>query len=76
MPQHLEHEAFQTYEQLKNAYWMELRQVERYWKTQLELILALKEGVTSSILAVLVVKMEQAEGVFVVDVKGAIFLWT
>ena len=31
LPQHLEHEDLQTYEQWTNANWMELRQVERYW---------------------------------------------
>jgi hypothetical protein len=30
LPQHLEHEALQTYEQWTEAHWMELRQVERY----------------------------------------------
>ena len=31
---------------------MELRQVERYWETRVELVSALKEGATSSLTAV------------------------
>ena len=48
---------------------MELRHVQQYWETQLELVSALKKDVTPSSLAASVVKTKQAEGVFVVDVK-------
>jgi hypothetical protein len=71
LPQHLEHEALQTYEQWTEAHWMELRQVERYWETRVELVSALKEGATSSLMAVPEVKTEVQEGVYVVDVEGA-----
>ena len=30
LPQHLEHEALQTYKQWTETHWMELREVERY----------------------------------------------
>ena len=36
LPQHLKHEALHTYEQWRDAHWMELRQVERYQETQVE----------------------------------------
>src|ERR1700738_4617834 len=42
LPQHLEHEALQTYEQWTEAHWMELRQVGRYWETRVELVCALE----------------------------------
>ena len=71
LPQHLEHEALQTYEQWTEAHWMELRQVERYWETRVELVSALKEGAASSLMAVPEVKSEVPEGVYVVDVEGA-----
>ena len=45
--------------------------MERYWETHVELVSTLKEGATSSSLAPLVVKMEQVESVFVVDVEEA-----
>jgi hypothetical protein len=50
---------------------MELRGVERYWETRVELVSALKEGAASSFMAVPEVKMEVQEGVYVVDVEGA-----
>ena len=50
---------------------MELRQVERYWETWLELVSALKEGAASSLMAVSEVKMEGQEGVYMVDVGRA-----
>ena len=50
---------------------MELRQMERYWKTWIELVSALKEGATSSLMAVPKVKSEVLEGIYVVDVEGA-----
>jgi hypothetical protein len=40
LPQYLEHEALHTYEQWTEAHWMELRQVERYWETRVELVSA------------------------------------
>ena len=48
---------------------MELREVERYWKTRVQLVSALKEGATSTLMAD--VKSEMPEGVFVVDVEGS-----
>ena len=50
---------------------MELRQVERYWETWVELVFALKEGATSSLMVVSEVKSEVPEEVYVVDVEGA-----
>ena len=50
---------------------MELREVERYYETRVELISTLKEGAPSSLMAVLEVKSEVPEGVYVVDVEGA-----
>jgi hypothetical protein len=50
---------------------MELRQVERYWETQVELVSALKEGATSSLMVVPEVKTEVPEGAYAVDVEGA-----
>jgi hypothetical protein len=58
LPQHLEHEALQTYEQWTEAHWMELRQVERYWETRVELVSTLKESASFSLMAVLEVKRE------------------
>ena len=49
---------------------MELCQVERYWETQVALVSALKEGSTSSLMAVSEVKSEVPEGVYVVNVQG------
>lgn len=45
--------------------------MERYWKPRVELVSALKEGTTSSSLASPMLKIEQAESVFVVHVEGA-----
>ena len=42
---------------------MELCQVERYWKTQVELVSALKEGAASGLMAVPEIKSEVPEGV-------------
>ena len=50
---------------------MELRQVERYWETRVELVFALKEDASSSLMVVLQFKTEVPEGVYVVDVEGA-----
>jgi hypothetical protein len=50
---------------------MELREVERYWEIRVELVSAFKEGATSSLMAVLEVKTELPEGVYMVDVEGA-----
>ena len=47
LPQHLEHEVLQTYEQWRDAHWMALRKVEWYWETWVELVSVLKEGATS-----------------------------
>ena len=69
LPQHLEHEALQTYEQWMEAHWMELRQVERYWETRVELVSALKEGAVSSLMAIPDVKLEVPEGIYVMDVE-------
>ena len=44
--------------------------MERYWNTQVELVSALKEDAMSSSLVALVVKMKQAENVFVMNVEG------
>lgn len=52
---------------------MVLHQVERYWKTRVELVSMLMEGAISSSLAPPVVKTEQAQSVFVVDVEGVFF---
>ena len=49
---------------------MELRQVERYWETRVEFVSALKEGATSSLMAVLEIKPEVSKGVCVVDMEG------
>lgn len=49
---------------------MELRQVEWNQETRVKMVSILKENTTSSSLATLVAKTEQAKGVFVVDVKG------
>jgi hypothetical protein len=62
LPQHLEHEALQIYEQWTEAHWMELREVERYWETQVELVSALKEVAASSLMAGPEVKSEVPEG--------------
>ena len=43
--------------------------MEWYSETQVELVSALKEDATSSLLVAHVVKMKQAEGIFVVDVE-------
>ena len=51
---------------------MELREVERYWETRVELVSALKEGTASSLMAGPHVKSEVSEGIFVVDVEGAV----
>jgi hypothetical protein len=48
---------------------MELRKVERYWETRIQLVFALKEGVASSLIAGHEVKSEVPEGVFVVNVE-------
>lgn len=40
-----------------------------YWVTRVELIFTLKENVTSSSLAAPMVKTEQVEGAFAVDVE-------
>ena len=50
---------------------MELREVERYWETRVELVSALKEGATSSLMAVPKTKSEVPEEVYVVNVEGA-----
>jgi hypothetical protein len=50
---------------------MELRQIERYWETRVELVSALKEGATSSLMAVPEVKTEVPEGAIAVDVEEA-----
>ena len=71
LPQHLEHEALQTYEQWSEAHWMELRQVKRYWEPRVELVSTLKEGATSSLMAISEVKLEVPEEVYVMDVEGA-----
>ena len=71
LPQHLEHEALQIYEQWTDAYLMELREVERYGETRVELVSTLKEGAASNLMAVLQVKSEVPEGIYVVDVEGA-----
>ena len=52
---------------------MELHQVKRYWETRVELVSALKEGATSSLMTVLKVKTKVLEGVYVVDVEEASF---
>lgn len=59
----------EKYEQWRDVHWMELCYVERYWEARVELVYALKEGATSSSLVVHVVKTEQVEDVFVVDVE-------
>ena len=71
LPLQLDHEAFQTYEEWTEAHWMEPRQMEWYWETWIELVFALKEGATSSLMAVPKVKSEVPEGIYVVDVEGA-----
>ena len=40
------------------------------WDTRVELVSSLKEDTTSSLLTIHVVKMDQTEGIFVVDVEG------
>ena len=47
--------------------------MKRYLETRVKLVSALKEGATSSSLATPIVKIEQMEGVFVVDVEGTFF---
>lgn len=49
---------------------MKLRHVQQYLKMHVELVFTLIDGTTSNILAAHVVKTEEAEGVFVVDVEG------
>ena len=71
LPQYLEHEALETYEQWTEAHWMELRQVGLYWGIWVELVSVLNEGVASSLMAVHGVKTEVPEGVYVVDMEGA-----
>ena len=48
----------------------EAMEVERYWKIQIELISALIDDIAFSSLAPPMVKTEQAESIFVVDVEG------
>ena len=67
LPQHLEHKALQTYEEWMEAHWMELCEVEQTWETRVS---ALKEGVTSYLMAVLNANLEVPEGIYVVDVEG------
>ena len=67
---YLEHKSLHTYEQWRDAHWMELRQVERYWEIRVELVYVLKGGATFSWLAKPVVKTEQEEYVFVVDMEA------
>ena len=50
LPQHLEHEALQTYERWTVAHWLSLQEVERYWDARVELISALKEGAAMNLL--------------------------
>lgn len=47
-----------------------MRKVERYWKTRVELVSALKEDTTSCLMAVHEIESEKAEGVHVVNVEG------
>lgn len=48
---------------------MELRQVERYWETLVELVSAIKGGTTSNLMGVLVVKSKAPKEAPVVDVE-------
>ena len=66
----MEYESLQTYEQWKDVHWMKLRHMGWYWETRMELISALKKDAISSSSATLVVRTEQVEGVFVMDVEG------
>lgn len=50
LPQHLEHEALQTYGRWTEEHSLQLLQVERYWEARIELISALKEGAVSSLI--------------------------
>lgn len=54
-----------------DVYWMELREVERYLETWVELVSALKESAASSLIVVHEVKSEVPEVIYVVDVEGA-----
>jgi hypothetical protein len=49
---------------------MELHEEDRYWETRVELVSALKEGATSSLMAIPEVKLEVPEGIYVIDVEG------
>lgn len=49
LPQHLEHEALQTYERWTETHWLELREVEQYWEARIELISALKDGAVATL---------------------------
>lgn len=70
LPQYLEYEGLHIYEQWRDAHWMELRQVKRYSEMLVELVSALKEGTTSSLLAAPMIKTNPTEDVFVVNVEG------
>ena len=53
-----------------DAHRMELRKVERYWETRVELVSALTEDTSSGLMAILEVKSKAPEGLYVVDVEG------
>ena len=50
---------------------MELRQVEQYWETRVELVSSLKKSAASNLMAQLSIWTEVPEGVYVVDMEGA-----
>ncbi len=53
LPQHLEHEALQTYGRWTEEHSLQLLQVERYWEARIELISTLKEGAVSNLIPTL-----------------------